>query len=139
MTVLDNVTGTRIKIMSSPAHKSMEQREEADIAVAAEDEHGSCCSGIDPNTLKALERITNSIVKFNVNRGAVGSDQRCGRRNCECEIHNEQVSGMFEFTDDLENCGCRCSVHLVGLPKDMVGKYPVRLMDLKLTTKTGRI
>lgn len=61
-TVLDNVTGTRIKIMSGPAHKSMEQGEEADITVAAEDEHGGCCSGIDPN--KALERLTDSIVKF---------------------------------------------------------------------------
>lgn len=54
--VLDNVTKTW-KIMSSPAHESMEQGDEGDIVVAAEDEHGGCCSGIDPN--KALERITD--------------------------------------------------------------------------------
>lgn len=64
------------KDYESPAHKSMGQREEADIAVVAEDEHGSCCSGIDPNTLKVLERITDSIVKFNLNRGAVGLECR---------------------------------------------------------------
>lgn len=131
MTVLGNMTATTIKIMSSPAHKRMEQREEADIAVAAEDEHGGCCSGIDPNTLKALERITDSIVKFKLNRGAVGLEVRIVSVKDTMDLLQDKVAtGLkWQLIDDLENCGCRCTVRLVGLPEDTVGKDSMKFTD----------
>lgn len=141
MTVLDNVTGTRIKIMSSPAHKSMEQMEEADIMVVAK--AGGCCSGIDPS--KALERITDSIVKFKIKKGAYGF----GSANCECKrrhlLQAKVATGLkWQLIGDLENCGCGCCLHLVGLPEATVGKDPMKWETwlvgyLRIATKTGRI
>lgn len=153
----DNMPRTRTKtIKSKPAQESTEQSEEANIMPAAEDEGANCCSSIDPNTLKALDKITDNITKvidakvdtvLAAIREQTTQIQALGARVGEAEGRimsvedatdslqakvtqlEKQVSGMLEHIDDLENRGRRCNVRLVGLPENAEGTDPVKFIE----------